>query len=195
MACQIKSHDKNHLVSIGSEGKAGCEGDISLFEKIHSVPEVDYMTIHIWPKNWGWINESTVSSNLQLAIDNTRAYIDEHLDVASRYGKPVVLEEFGFPRDSMSFVPGSPADSRDSYYEAVFSYIYENMLNGGLFAGCNFWGWGGYAAPEHEFWQLGDDYTGDPAQEEQGLNSVFVKDKTTLKVIRKYSKLLSRGSE
>lgn len=31
---------------------------------------------------------------------------------------------------------------------------------------------------------MGDDYTGDPAQEAQGLNSVFSTDKSTLDVIK-----------
>jgi mannan endo-1,4-beta-mannosidase len=31
---------------------------------------------------------------------------------------------------------------------------------------------------------VGDDYTGDPAQEAQGLNSVFAGDKSTLAVIK-----------
>ena len=40
------------------------------------------------------------------------------------------------------------------------------------------------AKPQHEQWQPGDDYTGDPAQEAQGLNSVFASDSTTLAVIK-----------
>ena len=48
----------------------------------------------------------------------------------------------------------------------------------------NFWGWGGFANPKHEQWQVGDDYTGDPAQEAQGLNSVFSTDKSTLDVVK-----------
>lgn len=51
-------------------------------------------------------------------------------------------------------------------------------------AGVNFWGWGGYAEPAHRAWEPGDDYTGDPAQEDQGLNSVFATDKSTLEIIR-----------
>jgi mannan endo-1,4-beta-mannosidase len=31
---------------------------------------------------------------------------------------------------------------------------------------------------------VGDDYTGDPAQEDQGLNSVFATDTSTLKVVK-----------
>jgi mannan endo-1,4-beta-mannosidase len=33
-------------------------------------------------------------------------------------------------------------------------------------------------------WQVGDDYTGDPAQEEQGLNSVFAGDVSTLNIVK-----------
>ena len=57
------------------------------------------------------------------------------------------------------------------------------LLNYNLIDGCNFWGWGGFAEPAHTRWQVRDDYTGDPAQEQQGLNSVFVADSTTLHII------------
>lgn len=51
-------------------------------------------------------------------------------------------------------------------------------------AGCNFWAWGGFANHTlgHIFWEKGDDYMGDPVQEEQGLNSVFITD-STMKII------------
>ncbi len=187
----IRSLDGNHLISTGSEGKAGCEGDLALAERIHSDTNIDYMTIHIWPLNWGWVTQQELDGErLENAIANTRAYIDEHLEIAKRLKKPLVLEEFGYPRDGFSFTPGSPTASRDCYYESVFSYILENSgKNGGLFAGCNFWGWGGFAdlSEGHQWWSAGDDYTGDPAQEQQGLNSVFVCDSTTLNIITEYS--------
>lgn len=34
---------------------------------------------------------------------NTKEYIDEHLAVCSRIRKPLVIEEFGYPRDVFSF--------------------------------------------------------------------------------------------
>ena len=68
----------------------------------------------------------------------------------------------------------------------------EAQQKGGIVAGCNFWAWGGYAQPsmEHICWQKGDDYTGDPAQEEQGLNSVFASDSTTLEIIKEITSKL-----
>ena len=44
--------------------------------------------------------------------------------------------------------------------------------------GANFWGWSGYALPAHTQWEHGDEYTGDPAQEAQGLNGVYITDST-----------------
>ena len=77
-----------------------------------------------------------------------------------------------------------PVTARDDYYNYVFGLIRQDRENGGLFAGCNFWAWGGFANPAHEYWERGDDYTGDPAQEQQGLNSVFASDSTTIAIIR-----------
>ena len=63
-------------------------------------------------------------------------------------------------------------------------FLAADAAKGGYFAGCNFWGWGGQAQPKHEQWEPGDDYTGDPAQEAQGLNSVFSSDTSTVNVIK-----------
>lgn len=193
VAAQIRSLDKNHLISSGSEGKHGCEQDIDLFERIHADANIDYLNIHIWPYNWGWAPKDSLQESLPRAIENTKKYIDEHLAIATKYSKPVVLEEFGFPRDGFLFSKESTTHSRDTYYKYVFEYIKEEASANGLLAGCNFWAWGGFANPstEHIFWQKGDDYTGDPAQEEQGLNSVFATD-STIEIIKSVNKQLIR---
>ncbi|MGN0213628.1 MAG: cellulase family glycosylhydrolase [Muribaculaceae bacterium] len=183
----IKSIDKNHLVSTGSEGKHGCEEDIELWNRIHSYSEIDYANIHIWPYNWGWIDRQTIESRVDSACVNTRAYIEEHYRLMHKIGKPVVLEEFGYPRDGFLFSPGSATTGRDAYYRYVFSIISESQM----IAGCNFWGWGGDVKPAHVTWQRGDDYVCDPAQEEQGLNSVFVADSTTVALIREMTKRIN----
>ena len=102
------------------------------------------------------------------------------------------MEEFGYPRDGFSFSPASTTTGRDGYYKYVFSLVADNAAKGGKFAGCNFWGWGGLANPHHEQWQVGDDYTGDPAQEQQGLNSVFASDSSTLAVVKQQVKRMAK---
>ena len=188
----IRSLDSNHLISIGSEGSWGCENDIACYERICADKNVDYCNIHLWPYNWSWARKEHLVEDLGVSCKNTKEYIDAHLSVCARIGKPVVMEEFGYPRDGFSFTPGSSTQGRDGYYQYVFGLVADNAEKGGYFAGCNFWGWGGYAQPKHEQWQVGDDYTGDPAQEAQGLNSVFVKDGSTLKVVRSQVKRMKQ---
>ena len=185
VAAQIKSLDPNHMVSSGSEGSWGCEMDMSLFEKIHADPNINYLNIHIWPYNWSWVKADSLKELLPRAKENTKKYIDDHMVIARKYSKPIVLEEFGFPRDGFSFSKEAPTTARDEYYRYVFDLIRQDRESGGLFAGCNFWAWGGFAGqnPDHVFWEKGDDYTGDPAQEQQGLNSVFATD-STIEIIK-----------
>lgn len=192
----IKSLDSNHLVTTGSEGIVGCEEDPDLFRQIHAFPEIDYVCIHIWPYNWHWIGpasgpleiglekngEKSPIDSVANAAKKTRAYIDACWNAVKDLKKPMVLEEFGYPRDGYLIEPGSPTIGRDVYYAYVLGLLQESI--GGTLSGCCFWAWGGYAQPKHRRWQRWDDYVGDPAQEEQGLNAVFACDTTTLKVIR-----------
>lgn len=184
-AALIKSLDSNHMVSTGSEGMWGCENDMELYGKIHSCPDIDYLNIHIWPYNWGWVSADSLSAGLSEAFLNTDEYISAHLEIARRTGKPLVLEEFGFPRDGFSFAKESTTEARDLYYGYVFDRLISSAEEGDLFSGVNFWGWGGLArqTPGNIYWKKGDDYCGDPAQEQQGLNSVYASDVSTLEVI------------
>lgn len=183
-AALIRSLDANHLISLGSEGLWGCEMDINSWARMCADSNVDYCNVHLWPYNWGWASKDRLREDLGKAEANTKAYIDRHLRVCDSIGKPLVMEEFGYPRDGFVFTPGSPTTARDDYYRYVFSLVADNAKAGGKFAGCNFWAWGGYAHPRHEHWQRGDDYCGDPSQEAQGLNSVFVVDRSTMKVVK-----------
>jgi mannan endo-1,4-beta-mannosidase len=181
----IRSLDKNHLISIGSEGIWGCEMDADLYEQICSDPNIDYMNAHVWPYNWSWALQDSLAQHVERACQNTAEYIHRHTAIAERLQKPLVIEEFGYPRDGFVFEPGSKTEGRDRYYDFIFSLI----KNEPTVYGCNFWGWGGEARPTHEQWQVGDDYCGDPAQEQQGLNSVFLCDTTTLQVVVKHTKV------
>jgi mannan endo-1,4-beta-mannosidase len=187
ISAYIKSLDKNHMVSIGSEGYHGCEEDMNLFEQIHADKNIDYLTMHIWPKNWSWLDVKNMTGTLQKSIDSTAVYMENHIKVARRLGKPIVLEEFGFPRDHHLYTLKDSTSLRDAYYTSVFETILGSSKMNDVLAGCNFWAWGGMARPnpKHIYWVKGDDYMGDPAQEEQGLNSVFNTD-ATVKIIKRY---------
>ena len=176
----IRSIDANHLISVGSEGIWGCEMDSALYHRISADPNIDYLTVHIWPYNWGWVHAQHLTDDLPSAIRNTATYLASHLSIATNLCKPIVIEEFGFPRDNMFTAPASPATARDDYYRYIFSLV-QNRYE---IAGCNFWSWGGMAHPAHHQWQVGDDYTGDPAQEPQGLNSVFLSDSSTITLLQ-----------
>ncbi len=173
----IKEIDPNHLLSTGNEGLMGCESDPVLLEQVNSIPGVDYMTIHIWPYNWGWAKAESLSEDLDAAIANTDDYIKKHVELAERLGLPIVVEEFGFPRDGFSDSREAATTCRDKYYKHIFGLV------GDVLDGLNFWGWSGFANPAHSQWEPGDDYTGDPAQEAQGLNGVYITD-TTIEVIK-----------
>lgn len=180
----IRSLDPHHLISIGSEGSWGCENDYGCWERICADKNVDYCNVHLWPYNWGWAKADSLVEHLDRSCQNTKEYIDRHLAICEKIGKPLVMEEFGYPRDGFSFSKASTTRGRDGYYKYVFSLVADNAESGGNFAGCNFWGWGGFANPQHEQWQPGDDYCGDPAQEAQGLNSVFASDTSTLNIVK-----------
>ena len=192
VASTIKSIDKNHLLTTGSEGKAGSNDDIAAFERTHNNANIDYLTMHIWPKNWGWYNINDEKNSTEVAIKKTNDYIDEHIKVAQNLKKPLVLEEFGFPREKESLDKKASVENRNHYYEFVFEKMKTSIKAGLPFSALNFWGYGGLGKnnPENGKWNLGDDYTTDPPQEPQGLNSVFSTDKTTLELIKKYNNQL-----
>ncbi len=193
VAALIKSKDKNHLVTIGHEGSMGTE-DIKLYEEVNADKNLDYLTIHIWAKNWGWFKDDKVAEGFPNVIGKAVNYINEHLAVARRLNKPLVVEEFGLPRDKQSFDINSSTSLRDEYYSKIFSMVAENAKTNGHLAGAAFWAFGGIARPVKNqiFWKTGDNYMGDPPMEEQGLNTVFDSDTSTWKVIKTFSKSLSR---
>ena len=130
---------------------------------------------------------------LDSCIELTNKYIAEHIDLGNKWKRPVVIEEFGIPRDGRSYQLDAKTDCRNKYLENVFAQVLHNSKTSGILAGCNFWAWGGFgrATSGHVYWQRGDAYLGDPAQEEQGLNSVFDVD-TTIPLIVEYTSQINR---
>jgi mannan endo-1,4-beta-mannosidase len=192
VAALLQELDKNHLVTTGTEGEWGCEQKMEVFERVHADPNIDYLTMHIWPKNWSWLDIKDIRGTLDSCIVKTNKYMYDHFEVAERLNKPLVLEEFGLPRDMHGYSPGEPTVCRDIYYRNAFDRIIEHATRRGPLAGCNIWAYSGEGRPakDHIYWQPGDGYLGDPPQEEQGLNSVFDTD-TTVEMIAGYNRRLN----
>ncbi len=193
VAAFIKAKDKNHLVTLGTEGEMGTES-MELFEQVHADKNVDYLTMHIWPKNWGWFKPATMEADFSQVLSRTGSYISRHLAAARKIKKPLVIEEFGLPRDGHIYEPSATTALRDRYYAAVFSSWEQSVQNNGAIAGANFWTYNGVVYPKtgEISWKEGDDYRGDPPMEEQGLNGVFNSDSSTWTVISSALQVLNR---
>jgi mannan endo-1,4-beta-mannosidase len=185
----IRSLDSNHLISSGNEGAGGCRWNIDVYSSSHQSENIDYLTFHIWPKNWGWYDASKPDETFDVTIGKTLEYLEQHIVLASKLDMPIVLEEFGMERDFGGFSPEVPTTFRDKYLDFLFNYVVESAKSGSSMAGLNFWAWGGMAKPGSEdyIWKEGDSFMGDPPQEPQGLNSVFSTDTSTLIIFKKYN--------
>lgn len=185
----IDSLDKNHLISTGSEGKNSSNDSMETFERTHKNPNIDYLTMHIWPKNWNWFKADHAARTLPTTIENAGKYIDDHITVANNLKRPIIIEEFGLPRENESLVSTASVANRDIFYNYIFQRVAESHKNNGPLQAANFWGFGGEgkAITKDGKWNPGDPLTTDPPQEPQGLNSVFSTDKSTLELVKKYN--------
>ena len=188
----IKQWDKNHLVSLGSEGKIGCGPSEALYTRLHLTPHIDYLTLHIWPVNWRWATPDRLYNSLPMVYQKADEYIAEHMRIAKQTGKPMVIEEFGYSRDNTFRAPATPTRARDAFYSYIFSKVIESAQGDGCIAGCNFWGWSGAGRPTDVQWLPGHDYLIDPPHEPQGWYSVYDEDVTTIMKIREAAKQLKK---
>lgn len=184
-AALIKRIDPHHLVSTGSEGLYGCETDTALCMEVHADSCVDYLTVHVWPANWGWTSKDRLREDLPEACRQAGRYIDLHRRMAADLRKPCVIEEFGYPRDGNAFGPEATVEGRNAFFAFVFDRLLQDKNAAYGLSGCNFWGWGGSGRPSAERWQPGCDYLCDPPHEPQGWYSVFDCDTTTLRLVRR----------
>lgn len=182
----IKSLDQNHLVSTGSEGVIGNLQIDSIYIKAHQSNYIDYLTFHLWAKNWNWYDAKNPEETFPIAVKNAMEYFNHHLILARKIGKPIIMEEFGLGRDGESYDINSSTNYRDKYFNLILSALYDSIKAGAPIAGVNFWAWAGEGRNKNAdyIWKNGDDFTGDPPHEPQGLNSIFDVDKTTIQIIK-----------
>ena len=188
----IRELAPRQLVSTGSEGGMGSLGDEDYFIIAHASPNVDYLTFHLWPSNWSWIDHHDPHARLESGLQTSLEYIDRHIDIAGKLGMPIVLSEFGLNRDGGSYDPTSATTARDRFYQAVFDRLLERAQAGDAIAGSNFWAWGGRGRTTNAdwMWKAGDPFTGDPPQEAQGLFSLFDSDASTLEIVSRHARAM-----
>ncbi|HVJ01415.1 MAG TPA: mannanase, partial [Sphingomonas sp.] len=122
-----------------------------------------------------------------------REYIDQHVALARRLGKPLVIEEFGYPRDGGGYDPESATSYKDAYYKLIYDAVENSVRTGGPIQGSNFWAWNGEGRAAHgdHRYKHGDPFVGDPPHEPQGWYGVFDSDASTRAVIKAHAKALA----
>ena len=190
----IHSLDSNHLVSSGNEGKVGTIQKLEYYEQTHASKNIDYLTLHIWAKNWSWFDADKPDETFPIAKRNALDHLKLHIDLARKMNKPLVMEEFGLDRDHKNYLPGTSTRMRDEYFVALFDMLFQEASTGAPVGGANVWAWGGEGVPMEKINSTieASSYVGDPFVEPQGLNSVFQKDKSTVRILKKYNDLLGR---
>jgi len=186
----IKTLDRNHLVSTGSEGSMGCLHSEACVVEAHRPATIDYLTLHVWPNNWGWIDVKNQPATYADGEARCRDYITRHIALARQLNKPLIIEEFGLIREARTFAPGSATADKDRFYRTLYDLALEDMKAGGPIAGTNFWAWNGEGRAQHpDAWFVAGDksFVGDPPQEEQGLYGVFDTDASTKAVIAEHA--------
>lgn len=183
----IKSLDPNHLVSTGSEGLKGSVERADIVLDAHRSPDIDYLTAHIWPANWSWLNRQDMAGTDAEARARTADYIRQHIGFARDLDKPLVIEEFGYPRDGDACDPATPTTLRDGFYADIHAAVLADCRAGGPLVGSNFWAWNGEGRtrnPDFRFRDGDRAWLGDPPHEPQGWYGVFDTDHSTRALIR-----------
>ncbi|HYQ15556.1 MAG TPA: beta-mannosidase [Polyangiaceae bacterium] len=180
----IRSLDGNHLVSLGQEGTVAAEGREDVVTDAHA--EIDYVTAHIWPLNWGWVDGKDLSGTWATGAAKVADYLKVHERLATSLGKPLILEEFGFPRDGELYDPSASTSFRERYYAMIYGAVEASVASDGPICGSNFWAWNGEARAEHADHRFKDGdhrYMGDPPHEPQGWYGNFDSDQAIAALI------------
>lgn len=180
----IKQADANHLVAVGGDGIRGCNGNELIYQQIHNDPMIDYATLQLWPLEWDWVARGRVAEDLPNVFIQATEYLAQHLRMAERMDKPLVIDAFSYPRDRFFFSPSQATNCRNDFYTFVLTQLTKNAREKGALAGCYFWAWAGNGLSQNLKWKAGC-FVGDTPDRPQGLFAVFSTDLSTKQEIQK----------
>lgn len=186
-AALIRECDPNHMVSLGMEGTIASQGREDVVLRAHRA--IDYLTAHVWPLNWGWVNGHDLAGTWDAGRVKVEAYLATHIRLAGELGKPLVIEEFGFPRDGEAYDLQAPTTFRERYYRLIYAAAEASLAGGGPVAGTNFWAWNGEARTHDAAhrWHPGAPLMGDPPHEPQGWYGNFDSDTAIAALVRAHA--------
>ncbi|MBB3033671.1 glycoside hydrolase 5 family protein [Alteriqipengyuania lutimaris] len=187
-AARIRKLAPRQMVSLGQEGTHAANGQEAVVLRAHRT--MDYLTAHIWPLVWGWAKGDDLAGTWPTVEANTRAYIAAHERLAREAGKPLLIEEFGFPRDGEASAPSATTEFRQRFYREIYDAVERGWASGGPTQGSNFWAWNGEARAAHSDARFRDgdlQYMGDPPHEPQGWFGNFDTDAEMLALIRDHA--------
>ena len=145
-AAFVKELAPNQLIASGQEGdtQRNSLGQSMLLNQNSS--NIDVITLHVWPMNFQWLDPSS-SDSIEYALSATRAYITASVAQAAELRRPLIIEEFGWPRDAGSISVAAPTKARDTMYTLVFNAVIASAESAGALAGASFWGYAGTGRP------------------------------------------------
>ena len=139
---------------------AGMEGDTSHINLGQAAllsqadPALDVITAHVWPQNYQWLQPCSPRDGpfgAPAALARSRAYVDAHIAYASVLGKPLLFEEFNWPRGGGSLSPQAGTEERDAFFAMMLGRLSASAETGGVLAMATFWGYSGRGRPDSRY--------------------------------------------
>lgn len=145
MAAYVKSIDKKHLLTVGTEGFYGPTSPPDKrrvnpgnwlnnygldFIRNSKIPDVDFASVHLYPDNW--LLHAKLEEKLKFVIQWITSHVE---DGDEELKKPVLVTEFGLSH----MVEGFDHSHRDVFYKAVYDIVHESARRGGAGAGAFVW--------------------------------------------------------
>ncbi|CAO2182914.1 unnamed protein product [Urochloa humidicola] len=168
MAAYVKSIDKKHLLTVGTEGFYGPTSPQhklevnpgtwkdnnygSDFIRNAKIPEIDFASIHLYPDTWLLKQHATVDEKLKFVKQWVASHIE---DGDKELNKPVLTTEFGLSHRAKGYDPSH----RDVFYKAIYDIVYRSATRGGAGAAAFVW----QLAPEG-MEEFHDDYSVVPSE-------------------------------